>query len=73
MLLNEDGANTAPDSANTAPDNGANTAPDRGVAALRAVVHALSRPKGAKVTLARTLTLALTLTPNTNTSPNHEP
>ena len=33
MLLNEDGANTAP---------------DRGVAALRAVVHALSRPKGAK-------------------------
>ena len=53
MLLNEDGANTAP---------------DRGVAALRAVVHALSRPKGAKVTLL--LTLTLTLTPNPNPSPN---
>ena len=61
MLLNEDGANTAPDRANTAPD--------RGVAALRAVVHALSRPKGAKVTL----TLTLTLTPNPNPHPNPNP
>ena len=51
MLLNEDGANTAP---------------DRGVAALRAVVHALSRPKGAKVTLTLTLTLSLSLTPSPN-------